>query len=97
VASGDFCQLCEGDTEGVGERIHGSPGGVGLAALQERDRAGGDAGILGQAFLREATPLAELADGLSKGGLRLVWASHGLEAVKDEQSSPGEVQLVKLH
>jgi hypothetical protein len=38
-----------------------------------------------------------LADGLSEGGLRLVWASHGLEAVKDEQSSPGEVQLVKLH
>jgi hypothetical protein len=38
-----------------------------------------------------------LADGLSEGGLRLVWASHGLDAVKDEQSSPGEVQLVKLH
>jgi hypothetical protein len=97
VASGDLCQLCEGDAEGVGERIHGSPSGVGLAALQERDRAGGDAGILRQAFLRESTLLAELADGLADGGLRLVWASHGLDAVKDEQSSPGEIQLVKLH
>ena len=56
MASGDLRQLCQGDTEGVGERIHRPPGGVRLAPLQERDRAGGDAGILGQAFLREAAP-----------------------------------------
>ena len=69
---GELSQLAHRDAEGGGDSLDRAPGRIGPAALDQGHGAGRDARILGKAFLREATLLAELADCLSEGGLRLV-------------------------
>lgn len=84
-------QFAHRDSEGFGDGVDGAPGWIRPAPLDQRDGAGREASVLGEAFLGDAALLAELPHGLSERGLGLVWASHRIDTL----SKPGEVRHAK--
>lgn len=69
---GALRQLANGYAERCGDLLHGVPRRVGVAALDQAERAGGDSGLRGQGFLGFAALVAELAHRLAQGWLRSI-------------------------